>query len=299
MLRNRFAALVLIVVLSLLAHFTGDVHAMLTTLTDESLAAATGLAPFQVDALIDSGYIAEEILRLSPTQVDKILLRDLTPAESARYRAAVEAFQAGDRAVPTSSVELTVNPIEDWPCVSVVPDGGGYNEYFHPNSNTNESNIAAKVGYAKTGCRRLFKVSYNYPSIRYSYYLHGEWGEDPGKETHVHEGVDLRNAVTSAAPVYCIWSGTVTHVNPTLKRVNIALSGCSATMNYQHVTGISVSLGQQVYYGQQLGTQSTTDAHVHVQVCSHSNCGVVHSSTDAGMVLTCVSPYFWLSQTPQ
>ncbi len=249
-------------------------------------------ALFQIDALVDMGYTYDEISKMSLDQVNSILTKDLNAEELASYNAAITAIKNG-----TSPDAILATPPAGYTHVAVVPDGGGTDEWFHPNVNTTESTISGIVTDAKAGARKIFNnYSLNYPDIRYSYYICGEWGEDPGYENWCHEGVDLKNAVSPTAAVYSPISGVVSKSSTSGKYVNIYNSSLGITMNFQHLNNVDgtgkLLEGQPVSAGQFLGNQNTTDGHVHVQVCTHASCTSVHSGRD--LTLVCIKPYQYI-----
>ncbi len=249
-------------------------------------------ALFQIDALVDKGYTYDEISKMTLDQANSILTKELNAEELARYNTAITAIKNG--ASPDS---ILSTPPSGYTCVASVPDGGGTDEWFHPNVNTTDSTISGIVSDAKAGARKIFKNStLNYPNIQYSYYLCGEWGEDPGYENWCHEGVDLKNAVSPTAAAYSPISGVVSLSSTSGKYVNIYNSSLQITMNFQHLNNIdgtgALLEGKSVSSGQYLGNQNTSDGHVHVQVCSHPNCQSVHSGRD--LTLNCIKPYQYI-----
>lgn len=253
--------------------------------TEQNISTQKGFSMFQIDALIDKGYTYDEISEMSIETVNNILTKDLDMDEIAKYNAANE-----------KNLGITATAPNEYTCVASVPDGGGTNEWFHPNANTTENTISNIVNSAKAGAQNIFDSSYTYPNLRYSYYLFGEWGEDPGYENWCHEGVDMKHAVTSTASVYSPISGVVSKSSSSGKYVNIYNSSLGITMNFQHLNDVqgttTLAEGEPVEAGQYLGKQNTTDQHVHVQVCSHSNCTSVHSGRD--LTLNCISPYSYI-----
>lgn len=257
------------------------------TIEDEQkLAAKTGITVQQVDALIDSGYTLNEIEKLNPSQVDFILQQGMTTLEKQAYNAA--------KTIGNGAVFATAP--SNFNCVASVPDGGGTDEWFHSNANTTESTINTVVADAKSIAQSIFDSSAGYPTIRSSYYLFGEWGEDPGREKWCHEGIDMQHATQTTASVYSPISGYVTRSSTSGKYVNIYNSDLGITVNIQHLDHLdgtdTLVEGSYVFEGQYLGNQNTTNRHVHLQVCNHEECTSVHTGQDLN--LECVRPYDYL-----
>lgn len=235
-----------------------------------------------VDALIDKGFILEEISNMSKPQISKILSDNPILLNSLNnislWKSAINATKS---TAPTG-----------YTLVSYVPNGGGSDEWFHPNATTTSSNINTICGYAKTLAHKVFKTNLDFPSIRYSYYLFGEWGET-GYENWCHEGVDLKHATNSTANVYSTISGVVTKSSTSGGYVNIYSSEFNKTVNFQHLSGVDgtgkLLEGEYVNAGDFLGRQNTNDNHVHTQVCSHFSCTTIHSGRDLNLI--CVKPY--------
>ncbi|HWP96359.1 MAG TPA: hypothetical protein VN426_05875 [Syntrophomonadaceae bacterium] len=255
---------------------------------EQEIAKKKSFSLSQIDALIDKGYTYDEILDLSADKVDKILTQDLNSSEITEYEASKKSTG--------TAASVTATPPAGYTCVASVPNGGGTNEWFHPSTNTTETYINYIVALARTGAQNIFNSSYTYPDLRYSYYLCGEWGEDPGYTTWCHEGIDLKNAVNSTASVRSPISGVVTKSSTSGKYVNIYNSGLGITMNFQHLNNIDgtgvLAEGQYVSENQFLGNQNTSDGHVHVQTCAHANCTSVHSGRD--LTLNCINPYSYI-----
>lgn len=169
----------------------------------------------------------------------------------------------------------------------VVPGDGSSLQYFHPDTNMNSSTIQSAVDGAANAARYIFNRSNE--TLRSNYFLWGEF--DSGLGTH--KGIDLQNLTTPTANVRSAVAGVVSKSSTSGKYVNIAMSN-GKTMNYQHLNNITgsglLAEGNTVNLNQFLGNQNTTDKHVHVQVCAHSNCTAVHSSTTYTTLET-VSPY--------
>lgn len=262
------------------------VFAFASASQDEQLTALkTGLSLQQIDALIDNGYILSEIETLTPAQVDYILTKDLTAAEKEIYFNAKKIISIFATSAPAGYTK-----------VASVPDNGGTDEWFHPNVNTTETTINTVVSGAKSIAKTIFNTTSTYPTIRYSYYLCGEWGEDAGRENWCHEGIDMRHTTSSTASVYSPISGYVSKSSTSGKYVNIYNENLGITVNIQHLdnvagTGALVE-GSYVSKGQFLGNQNTTDNHVHLQICTHSECTEVHSGRN--LDLSCVRPDLYI-----
>jgi len=302
---------------------------------EQNAAQRAGITMEQVDALIDMGYISEEIEAMTPAQVDSILTKDLTPAEKeAYYRAkasmtpfsvtaeapagytAVEAEQnAAQRAGITmeqmdSILTKDLTPAEKeayyrakasmtpfsvtaeapagYTYVAAVPDGGS-DEWFHPDVDTTERTINSVISGAKSIAQTIFNTTASYSTIRYSYYyLCGEWGEDAGRENWCHEGIDMKHATNATAAVYSPISGYVSKSSTSGKYVNIYNASLGITVNIQHLNNLDGTLveGSYVKAGQFLGNQNTSDGHVHLQVCTHTECASVHSGRDLDLICT-------------
>ncbi|BAE84439.1 hypothetical protein DesLBE_4831 [Desulfitobacterium sp. LBE] len=254
---------------------------------EEQIAQEKDFYLWQIDALIDSGYTYDEISKMTIEEVDKILTKDLNEEELARYNAAKEP---GVKAIAATAPA-------GYTRVAIVPDGGGTDEYFHPSVNTTDSTIAGIVADAKLGCKKIFDTTYNYPSITYANYLSGEWGEDPGRENWCHEGIDIAHKVYTTAAAYSPrGNGVVTLSSTSGKYVNIWFPSLGVTMNFQHLNDIdgtgALLEGEPVDLMQFLGRQNTTDAHVHVQTCTHYKCTQVHSGRELNY--ECVKPYAYI-----
>ncbi len=242
---------------------------------------------WQIDVLIDSGYTYDEISKMTTEEVDKILTKGLNEEELASYNAAKESEAEAIAATPPAGYTI----------VATVPDGGGTNEYFNPAVNTTENTIASIIADAKLGCKKIFDTTYNYPNVTYANYLSGECGEDPGRESWCHEGVDLAHKVYAIAAAYSPrGNGVVTLSSTSGKYVNIWFPSLGVTMNFQHLNDLdstgTLLEGQPVNLMQFLGRQNTTDAHVHVQTCTHNQCTQIHSGRELNY--ECVKPYAYI-----
>lgn len=245
------------------------------------------IALWQVDSMVDRGYIPEEIAEMTSEQVDEILTRDLDEeGKAAYYQKKADTMALSAKATAPSGYTYIEN----------VPDNGGSAEWFHPDVNTTESTINSVVAGAKSIAQTIFKTTASYSTICYSYYLCGEWGEDTGRENWCHEGIDMQHTTKTTAAVYSPISGYVSKSSTSGKYVNIYNAALGITVNIQHLnnldgTGTLVE-GSYVEAGQYLGNQNTTDCHVHLQVCTHTECTVVHSGRDLN--LECERPDLYL-----
>ncbi len=248
---------------------------------EQNAAQRAGITMEQVDALIDMGYIPEEIEAMTPAQVDSILTKDLTPAEKEAY------YRAKASMTPFS---VTAEAPAGYTYVAAVPDGGS-DEWFHPDVDNTERTINSVISGAKSIAQTIFNTTAFYSTIRYSYYyLCGEWGEDAGRENWCHEGIDMKHATNATAAVYSPISGYVSKSSTSGKYVNINNASLGITVNIQHLnnldgTGTLVE-GSYVKAGQFLGNQNTSDGHVHLQVCTHTECASVHSGRDLDLICT-------------
>ncbi|MFZ2539106.1 MAG: hypothetical protein WAX04_09425, partial [Oscillospiraceae bacterium] len=252
-------------------YFTKEKQLYVNNIVSEEikgLIKAKGLTEQQIDALMDMGYMLEEIAVLDATKIrDKL----------------------GNTAIPLGSNNLTRStPPAGYNCVAQVPDNGGTNEWFHPNVNVD--NIWIYVIQSKAAAQDLFNQT-NTNNLRWSYYLWGEWGED-ANPTWCHEGVDLQSIPNNGRNVRSLSQGIVTL--RTSNTLNVYDSNLGITTNYQHLSSIPINIrvGSQISYNQEIGTQSTGDAHVHIQVCNHSNCTSIHSGRE--LTLTCINPYNYM-----
>lgn len=260
---------------------TNDLIYMNTAQQEQQIASRIGVSSQQVDALMDRGYMLEEIERMTPEIVDSILTAGLTAEELAHYYRARNG---------NSAYALTATAPSGYTKVVTVPNSGGSNEWFHPDVDTTEDTIDEVVSGAESIAERVFDSTTN--TIRSSYYLCGEWGEDPGYENWCHEGIDMQNRTVSTASVYSPISGYVSKSSTSGKYVNIYNEELGITVNFQHLNNVDgtgdLVEGSYVEEGQYLGNQNTTDNHVHMQVCTHTECTSVHSGRD--LTLHCERP---------
>lgn len=252
-----------------------------TAQLEQQIARRIGVSSQQVDALMDRGYMLEEIEHMTPEIVDSILTVGLTAEELASYYRTRNG---------SSAYALTATAPSGYTKVVTVPNGGGSNEWFHPDVDTTEDTIDEVVLGAESIAERVFDSTTN--TIRSSYYLCGEWGEDPGVENWCHEGIDMQNRTVSTANVYSPISGYVSKSSTSGKYVNIYNEELGITVNFQHLNNVDgtgdLVEGSYVEEGQYLGNQNTTDNHVHMQVCTHTECTSVHSGRD--LTLHCERP---------
>lgn len=238
----------------------------------EQFATDQNLSVEVVDALMDSGYHFDEIQQMTIEEMDNIL-------QSRGYYSG-SAIVNGKIVIPT----MYASPIPGCTFVASVPFGGGNDEWFHPEADTTEDNISEIVYTAGTLAQDIFGK--NILLLDYSYYLYGEWGETGALANAYHEGIDMKLSNGQDAAVYSPVNGTVCRVTTT--GMNITFG--DYTLNIQHVTPVDgLQVGDTITRGSLIGTEDTSESHVHAQICQTKSCTAIHSGRNTTM--ECIRPY--------
>ncbi|KJS19894.1 MAG: hypothetical protein VR72_16910 [Clostridiaceae bacterium BRH_c20a] len=263
-----------------------------------------GLKNSEIEFLHKLGYMYNEILLLD----QNIIKNELSKSKNNQGHLCElhehneqNSFETEDVSISSTTCPVCggTHPVpSNLGYVYEVPYGGGMHEYFH--SNIYVRDVPHNAEMSRYIAEKLFKTTFNGsssdPNIRFSYYLWGEWGECYDYYA-VHEGVDFQNKHNLSSEVYLLTPGKIVLLDRTKKWLSIYDKDLGVTVNYQHLSNIPSNLvqGQELTSAFiQIGTQNSSDRHIHVQVCSHTECQTVHSGYDTSYNLTCIKPYSYL-----
>lgn len=268
----------------------------------QEIAEKTGFHRNQVAELLAKGYSEKEIGRMNLVEVDEILTENMSDDELNMYYSHIAPRVDNNSLAPLEILSTgycsicgyTPSPLVNWSHATATSGYNG-NGCFHENSGTTQSNIDSKCYYAKMLGMYIFNVSTS-SVLDFDYYMFGE-NYGSSHPDWAHEGVDLKYINGNGNPVRSPITGVVTVSSISNKWVSIYSEDLGITMNFQHLDNIDglgdLSEGETVTRGQYLGDQSSTDGHVHVQVCTHNSstvgCATIHSGRDT--VLSCEEPY--------
>ncbi len=254
-----------------------------------------GLSCQNIDALHKMGYTHEEMLEMNKDKLKEILSKTQVPFGSSTF-----SSETGILSVGTCPICYSHPAPSSLDYLSSVLYFGGYNEYFVPAAYTAYINLYY-VNYCLNAVQEMFDLPYNYSSteagqnLRFSYYLFGEWGEC-FDYWGLHEGVDLQCKTDETREVKAIAPGQIVYINRSSKYLNVYDPGLGVTYNYQHLSNIpyDLSVGDEIETYDPIGTQNSSDKHIHVQVCNHTECTNVHTGYDHDYNLECIIPYFYM-----
>jgi len=197
-----------------------------------------GLTSEKIDTLRNLGFGYPEMLKLDSSTINKIFSPDVT---------------------------IQSSPPPGYQYVETVPDGGGTDEWFHPDVDVDQNSINWYVDASKQCAKALFDES-DTSKLDYSYYLYGEWDSSIG----THEGVDMDHSNGHGRPVKTVTPGEVIRIVSSLGAVQIYDDYLEETITYMHMQDIDdyVAVGDIVSVGDVIGEQGSVGAygaHVHFQ----------------------------------
>ncbi|HHY42658.1 MAG TPA: M23 family metallopeptidase [Thermoanaerobacterales bacterium] len=244
----------------------------------EKIIASKNLSDRQMKGLRQRGYTYEEIAEMDNKTIESIV-------------GSVSLLSASN-----------ANPPEGYQYVAEVPDGGGTNEYFHPDVSVTTNQLNWYVSASKEFTKHIYNMSSNPPIGTYSYYLYGEWdgvtvdplGEYDGIPGGTHEGVDVKHT-TAGKTVISATEGVVIRCDPGGSLdgyVQIYDDYLNETITYMHVSNTELREGHEVDTETVLGIQSKKLNHVHFQAYDAENTSIPSGKDD---VLYCRIPYGFMT----
>lgn len=192
----------------------------------------------QINSLSNRGYTYEEIVNMEQELIEELI---------------------GDISISATMPPNYVGPVS-------IPDGGGDNEYFHPDVSIKDSDIKWYVSASKKYAKYHFNES-DTSKMQWSYYLYGEWDDryltHQGVDVKHSDGREVRNVTGNSSR-----RGEVIRVDK-----GGSLDGCVVVYDdylkesiiYMHIGDPKVKLGDKIKAGEVIGTQSSKKHHTHFQ----------------------------------